>query len=591
MFDNMSMGKKLAAAFSLSILLTLGIGIVGYHGMNKIRTESLQLSNNVLPGVQAILTISDGQKGVLAAERLLTDPRVRDAQLRAQQLDFITGQLYRVDEAWAIYSKIKKTPDEQVLWENMNAEWGQWKGQTLQVVGLMKEKDKLLQAVVGEGDPRIAEIDAAAFEASLGARRSYLAMQPIIERLIEINDTEARVVGGLADDTYASSQKLLVVAILAAMAAGIGFSLWLSRLITGPIKELNGLMAMAGEGDLTVHGHVTSHDEIGQLVESFNAMMNHLREVVANVSQAAIDLSAASEELAASSEEVSAASNEVANSILAVNEEAESGNNSVVEVSKVLLELSSLIQIAKERANEADADSKLMQEAAVESRTTVDETVRCMDNIKNKTVETEGLADTLNTYSAQINTINETITQIASQTNLLALNAAIEAARAGEAGRGFAVVAEEVRKLAEQSSKGASDVADMLSKVSDATSATVEAAVKSRDEVERGVESVMQVGSALERILSAIERTVENTNRIISVTDNEVATSEKIVALINATASGIETTAEHAEKVAAATQETTATMETIAASAEELSAIAHNMKEGVEKFKLYEQER
>lgn len=587
MFANLSIAKKLVLSFSLSVCFILGICFVGYHGMERIRSDSQQLSKNVLPGTQAILTISDGQKGILAAERLLTDPRVSDTQVRAQQFVFITEQLRRVDAAWDLYAKIPKDPIEEALWKDMNVQWEQWKIPTLQIVDLMKEKDTLAQSV-GEDDPRFADIEAKAFAASLNARQSYLALQPVLDQLIEINGAKARTISEEADNTYAGSRKVLVAAIFVAIIAILAYGCWLTLSITRPIKELNGLMAMAGDGDLTVHGHVNTHDEVGQLVESFNGMMDHLRELVTSVTQAAIELSAASEELAASSEQVSAASNEVANSIQAVNQEAETGNNSMVEVSQVLLELSSLIQIAKERANEADEDSKLMQEAAVESRTTVDETVRCMDNIKSKTVETEELANTLNTYSAQIQMINETITQIANQTNLLALNAAIEAARAGEAGRGFAVVAEEVRKLAEQSSNGANDVAEMLAKVSEATSATVKAAVKSRDEVERGVETVMQVGSALERILSAIERTVENTNRIISVTDNEVATSDKIVALINTTATGIETTAEHAERVAAATEETTATIETIAASAEELTAIAHGMKQGVDKFKLHE---
>ena len=299
-----------------------------------------------------------------------------------------------------------------------------------------------------------------------------------------------------------------------------------------------------------------------------------------------MELAAASQEMAASSTEVSAATTVISEKTHLVSHPMENAASSSTETSQVLIELSALIQIAKDKAASASIKSESSINAAKEGKATVNIAMQSKNTIYTKTREAEKVIRLLNEYSQQIGMINETITGIASQTNLLALNAAIEAARAGESGRGFAVVAEEVRKLAEQSNVEASNISQLISKITENTDSAVVAMKHSLAEVEIGVEEVGKAGKSLENILSAVAETVSDIDGIAKVTNDEVASSEKIVQLIEVVAEVIESTSRDAQEVSSAIEETTATIEMVAASSEQTSAMAQNLHDLITKFKI-----
>ncbi|MZP29941.1 HAMP domain-containing protein [Heliobacterium undosum] len=395
----------------------------------------------------------------------------------------------------------------------------------------------------------------------------------------------AREKSSLQEVKQSIARQIILSSLAALLLAGV-VGVWFARRMARPLVELQDLMARAGAGDLTVHGAVHSTDEIGQSVAGFNLMIRRQAEIVSMVRKSSEEMAAGAEEMAASAQQVTGAVQDVARNIQEVAHNADKGNMAALEASEVLLELSSLIQLAKNQASVAADNSRQTLSAAERGRQTVAKSIEHMLTIKDRTKEAEAMMDALDRYSREINRMTETITAIAAQTNLLALNAAIEAARAGDAGRGFAVVADEVRKLAEESNRGAGEVAELVTKVLESAAAAVTATQQSHSEAERGAAVVKEAGEALQLILQAVQGTEKAIDGIVTLTNEEVASSDRIIRLIDSISSVIEATAERAETVAAATEETSASMETIAAATEETSAMAVELAGSVQKFRL-----
>lgn len=427
-------------------------------------------------------------------------------------------------------------------------------------------------------DPLLGDSHVTAFAPLVGAKGTVTGM-------VSVSMSRDGIVAARG-----ANGKTVALVTAAVLASALILGAFFARAIARPIMNLRGLMTAVGAGDLTVYGEITVDDEMSELTATFNQMVQRQSDTLEKVRKSAEELARSSEEIASSASEVTAMAEGAAASVTEVSELAEKGSGASLESNQVLLELASLIQMAQQKGKNAQATSDRTLETATEGRDTVLHAVEAMGKIKELTAETEARMETLDDYAKQITTITDTITGIARQTNLLALNAAIEAARAGDAGRGFAVVADEVRILAEQSNKGAEEVAQLVARIAENTSAAMEGIRGSTVEVERGVEVVNGAGQALNHILSATESTKMAVDSIVSITDEEVASSDKIISLIASINEVMTNTAKRADEVAAATEETMASMETIGAGTEEVTSMSTVLLDEVRTFKIQSQE-
>lgn len=379
----------------------------------------------------------------------------------------------------------------------------------------------------------------------------------------EAEDEIARHILSAADEVAASSKTTLITsisisAILTIIALGLGFLVM--RSITSPLVNMQLMLKdiAEGEGDLTKRLETDRSDELGELGRWFNRFVDNIHSIVSQVAGTTIHVSSSADQLNSTAEQIATAAEEVASQSATVATASE-------EMSATSNDIASNCSRASEVANRASDTAK-------GGATIVHETLSGMERIAERVKEAANTVASLGARSDQIGAIVGTIEDIADQTNLLALNAAIEAARAGEQGRGFAVVADEVRALAERTTKATKEIGEMIKVIQQETTGAVSSMENGVAEVERGMKSSRKSGTALEEIVDAINEVTMQVHQIATAAEEQTAVTGEISSNIHQITDVVHETARGAHKTANA--------------ASQLLDMSNNLQRLVKKFKL-----
>jgi len=520
MLKNLKLGTKLMVSY---VLVALIAGIIGLFGVTKIRqidSADTKLYEKMLLPLSDLAGISIDFQRVRVNLRDATDAK-DPAEVKA---------------AWDTIAKLREDITERAarFEKNILTDEGR---------KLFAEFKEARQAYVGYQD-KVMDLNKSGRNAEAlallhgDAKKADLHYQDVLNKLMKSKEGVAKLTSENNNSEAGLASTLMIVLMVGGVVLAVGFGLFTTRMITAPLQTAVSVADRLAEGDLTVKVEAAGTDETGQLLAAMKNMVDNLRAMITRTADISTGIAAASNQLHSTSAQIATGAEEVA-----------SQTNTVATASEEMSATSS--DIARNCTMAADASRK-STDAANAGAVVVQETISGMNVIADQVRQTSRTIEALGTRSEQIGTIVGTIEDIADQTNLLALNAAIEAARAGEQGRGFAVVADEVRALAERTTKATREIGEMIKAIQRETVEAVTAMEEGVQEVERGAVSSRKSGQALEEILQRINEVSMQISQIATAAEEQTATTSEVTSNIQQITEVVYQTARGAEETAGA---------------------------------------
>ena len=335
-------------------------------------------------------------------------------------------------------------------------------------------------------------------------KASSFSEKELLKPIIKVSEQMIALAGGNLHNDFELSEDDSEVG---KMVVAINY---MKQNLSGIIAEISENLKQMGQGNYQIELHQKYVGEYVQIQQSFNEIIEDMKDTVSTIQNASQEINSGSSQLANAAEDLASACTSQASQIS--------------DISILIDDLNHDIDADKKEAEEAVKISNLEASTLTEGNAK-------MEELKN------AIAD-ISRCSEEINTIISSIEKISSETNMLSLNASIEAARAGEAGKGFAVVAEQVKKLAEESSQAAGKTTQLIqmtiaavkngTRIADEAVVTMEDVMMSSSEVKERIANIVE---KLEKEAVSINNISDTVSEVAGIVDNNSATSQETAAV------------------------------------------------------------
>ncbi|PEA53869.1 methyl-accepting chemotaxis protein [Bacillus pseudomycoides] len=559
LLKNSKIGTKLNALMIIASIACILLSVIGYRGLIKTGDASASMYEERLLPIYWIESVESNFNYSIKSlvELMVTTDENRNKELanRMDQLQSDNNQLLKEYE-----SKIDEQEEKQ-LYEDFqkNLEGLRLHINESKNLAMQNKNEEAYIYYLKEVEPDMQKTSKS------------------IDELIKYNSNNAEKLQKSNASSAETTIMMFIIISVIAIAVIVLIGYIIKTAIQRPITLLQHDMKEVADGNLVIRTSYQADDELGNIVTSFNHMLDNLQQLMGKVKVMAHEVTTSTESMLQNTKQASQISDEAVQTIHEINKQIEGQVTSIQESSTAMNDVADGVQTVAESASTVAEVAVVTTDRVNSGSEVIKQSITQMNNVHKVVEETSTVIERLVMRTQDIDKALNAITNIAEQTNLLALNAAIEAARAGENGKGFAVVAAEVRDLAEQSKQSANEINDLIKSIQQDTKDTVQIMKKGQEEATQGRNAANEADQAFSIIMKDIHKISHQIQEVSATTEEMSAGTEEI----NASLSGV---SETSTKVAKDTNQTVQAIQTQASSITEITNQSMQIKKKIEEL-------